>query len=90
MIAKDKQLHLIAGGFVGLVFSVAAYMVGIQHPAIYGIFMASVAGLGKEYYDSKHPEKHTVDPKDVAYTLYGGIISSVIVDAFVNVNHVLQ
>jgi uncharacterized membrane protein YfcA len=77
MIAKDKQLHLAAGAIVG--FCAAIYA---PHIHVNGLFLAVVVatlvGLAKELYDKAHPDKHTFDLMDAAYTAAGGFAGGIV------------
>lgn len=81
MIPKDKKLHLAAGAAAGLVGAGAMYAVFPNFVAMWlaGSLLAAVAGWLKEDYDRDHPDKHTYDPADARYTLYGGIASAFLV-----------
>lgn len=80
-IAQDKKLHLGAGAVAGAVVSVAGLLVfGFPSEVrlITGVLAAVAAGVGKEVFDSKNPDKHTVDKLDVVYTGVGGVIGSLV------------
>jgi uncharacterized membrane protein YfcA len=81
-IPYDKKLHLAAGFLVGLVtgFVVAWLLRGLVErearvffAVMFSVVDAYLAGLLKEKYDAKRPTRHTVDPKDIKYTMYGGL-----------------
>jgi hypothetical protein len=65
MIEKDKQLHLLAGFATGI-FPAIMYQGG-------GLLVAVGAGLLKEYYDSTG--KGIAEPKDVFFTIAGGLLA---------------
>ena len=67
-IALDKQAHFLGGYALGLTGGLASPFLGLG--------ISVVAALGKEWYDKKHPDKHTADWLDAAYTIVGGIIGS--------------
>ncbi len=63
----DKILHFVGGAAVGVVAS----LVGFPQLAIPA---AAVVGAAKEGYDYLNQEDHTVDWKDFAATLAGGVV----------------
>lgn len=69
-IQKDKKLHLMAG--FSIFFSLVLF------GKVFALVGAGLAGLGKELYDYKHKDKHTVDFYDFLFTLIGGIIGYLI------------
>lgn len=79
-IPKDKQLHLVAGFVIAIVFSWFTYKVaGLEHSAFVGFAVATVVGWGKEYiWDKNRPGKNTVDKKDFEFTAAGGLVGSVV------------
>ncbi len=60
---SDKLLHLAAGYFIATVLPVEP---------IYGLLLATVAGIGKEYYDSRG--HGTVEAMDARMTVAGGMV----------------
>lgn len=67
---KDKQGHFFGGAVLAFVFSFLSPFLGA--------FVAFVAGLGKEIYDSYHPENHTADKLDMYATWLGGIFGIIV------------
>ncbi len=70
--AEDKQMHFGGGAVIGLMTTLAT------KNKWHGIFAATVVGVGKEIYDSKHPQSHTADWKDAAATIAGGVLGAYI------------
>ena len=75
-IPRDKQLHLAAGGTISLLvsFGVAGLSGSTIAGAAAGVVVASLAGFGKEKWDSQG-HGH-VEFADYAYTLLGGVLSA--------------
>lgn len=69
MIPTDKLLHFCIGYIIANVFTV------IFGPMI-GMFIATVAGVAKEYYDREH--KGNVEAIDALATILGGVIGSTV------------
>lgn len=69
-IAKDKQLHFIAGAIV----SVACVLAGF---GLWALPAAALVGAGKEVYDKFTPGR-VVDFWDFVYTAAPGAITSAI------------
>lgn len=85
-IPKDKQLHMIAGAAVAMVFGLVFYSIRAEHAPLLGVVMALIAGGFKELLDlvintweKSHdaPPTHDVDWKDMAFTVLGGVIPMV-------------
>ena len=73
IIAKDKQLHLGTGTFVGAwSYIIPSEGTGLKH-IIYGVSGAAIIGIGKETYDYMSYRKF--DCKDLGATILGGVIS---------------
>lgn len=62
----DKQAHALAGYAIAVSFGLTV------SPAL-GLAYALVAGVLKEFYDSRHPESHTCDVWDFVATALGGL-----------------
>lgn len=71
-IAPDKLAHLVTG--IGIAFFLSILLC---NPA-FAFVITWAIGWGKELRDKRHPDSHTYDPKDAAFTAYGGAIGSVI------------
>lgn len=67
----DKQLHMIAGAFIGFAAYQASAKVGNNDPMWDVLFWVTLAALWKENYDRHHGGRP--DYADVAYTELGGI-----------------
>lgn len=66
MIPADKIAHFAVGV---LIFASLSWLsVSIAFLAVI------IAAVGKEIYDSKHPDKHTSDFWDAIATIFGGCI----------------
>lgn len=73
LIASDKQLHFMAGAFIGsAVYGVVYGNSGgnRKKARVAGIVVATGAGILKECYDIGGSG---FDPKDLAYTIAGGV-----------------
>jgi hypothetical protein len=70
MIKRDKILHLSAGLAISFIVTISTGSTD------YGNSSALIAGIGKEIYDYFHPEKHTAEGLDIAFTALGGVIGS--------------
>ena len=76
----DKQGHFWLGAATAAVALVIVDRVEpdakpIERAAI-GIAASSLVGAGKEWYDSHHTDRHTVDRKDFVATALGGAMVS--------------
>jgi hypothetical protein len=71
-LPNDKILHFFAGVGVSLC---AALFAG---STAWGFLAAVAAGYGKEFYDSKHPDRHTLDIWDSFFTSLGGLTPAVL------------
>jgi hypothetical protein len=69
VIAIDKQAHIAVGAALTLAL-------GYLIPPIFAALIAMVVGFFKEVYDSKHPENHTSDFADFAFTVLGAFIAA--------------
>lgn len=83
MEAEDKKGHVKAGAYIAYFSKKTCELI----PKIFDIKVeitptgeffcaltgATIAGLAKEYYDSKHPDKHTVDKYDAMATSLGAV-----------------
>ena len=74
IIEHDKALHAFYGLFV---YSI----VSIWDPLV-AILLVAVQAVGKEAYDFHHPDTHTVDRMDVAYTFVPVFIVYLAYNAF--------
>jgi hypothetical protein len=67
MIAKDKQLHVLAGFAAGI------------FPALFafggGLLVAIAAGAAKEYDDAHGKTRGVEDNKDILATIAGGLLA---------------
>ena len=70
MIARDKQLHFIAGLIIGLT------AIFISWYCAYGLVL--IAGVGKEVKDEI--VYHGFDVYDLLYTMAGGAVSVAIIE----------
>lgn len=75
-LPKDKKMHAAGGLAIWLV----ALLLGA--PLLLASGLACAAGLLKELYDSRHPDRHTVDPLDWFWTGWLAAIGSVLVAMF--------
>ena len=66
-IEKDKAGHFAAGCVIALLGCF------LFNPGV-GFGAALIAGMGKEFLDSKDPEHHTVEAADVWFTAGGGLL----------------
>lgn len=66
MIANDKVLHILAGLIIAAATTCLPWLVSLA--AV--VLIAST----KEFYDLKHPDKHTPEIMDLYATLAGGIV----------------
>jgi uncharacterized protein YfiM (DUF2279 family) len=80
---QDKLLHFYAGYLVGNVTNGAFQLILPKTmknrrlvSALLGVGMSALVGGAKEFYDSRHPENHTVDAKDFWATVGGGMVGS--------------
>ena len=70
----DKIAHALAGG---IIYGVCVLTGGAMRQQGYDTILTKefclipviAAGIGKEIYDSQHPENHTADWKDAAATM---------------------
>lgn len=69
MIAKDKQLHALAGAVAGL----SAIFIGW-----WSLVLVSLLGIGKEIYDAQG--NGTPDKFDAVATIVGGACVAVLVE----------
>jgi len=63
MLNKDKAFHFMGG--MGVAISLGIISLGL------GLIAGISVAVAKEVYDSKHPEKHTVDGMDFIATMVG-------------------
>ncbi len=67
----DKQLHFICGVALGNFGWAVAHDLHWEHPERYGMLLALLVGLLKEFRDYRQPHG-TADAMDLGYTLAGG------------------
>lgn len=67
--ANDKRGHMVAGMMVGSWGALMAEHLGWKHPWLWGLLMASVAGVAKEVYDLKRGSGRA----EIADALWTGI-----------------
>jgi hypothetical protein len=67
MIARDKQLHILAGFAAGI-------FPAILQPGA-GTAVAFLAGKAKEYDDGHGKTRGTVEKADLYFTMAGGILA---------------
>ena len=81
IVAKDKQLHFLAGAVIAFVFTTCMFVVGGDKEAslFIGFLMSCVAGVGKEAYDYIS-EKGNVEMEDFLYTALGGGVMCLVID----------
>jgi hypothetical protein len=79
----DKEMHFIVGYELANVSNGIFQLVlpdDMKHrrlvAALLGFGVSALAGAGKEYYDSLHPQNHTVDGKDFIATALGGAVGT--------------
>jgi hypothetical protein len=65
----DKVYHFFAGLLIFLVVST------VSSPLV-GLAVVGIIGMGKEVYDSQHPDKHTTSVWDFLWTVFGGLIGA--------------
>lgn len=71
-IPQDKLLHDYAAALIALYgFAVVFLFAPFWWAFVAGNVLAVAALVGKEVYDWKHPEGHSVEWKDVAFGLFG-------------------
>jgi VanZ family protein len=73
-IPLDKLLHLLVGIIVGGLGFYMSQRYGLPNGDCFliGIAAAVAIGIAKEIYDKYHPDTHTYDLMDAAYTAAGG------------------
>lgn len=71
MTYRDKLMHLAVGTII--------YVIVSMFSVIGASALVAVVGAGKEYYDSKHPDKHNTDGWDAYATLLGVPVGMLIV-----------
>ena len=72
MIAIDKQGHLWAGYAIAMTICVLTDSIPLA------MILTALVGASKELYDSLHPDTHTADLMDFAFTTLGGAVGVVI------------
>ena len=70
-VPADKQMHLIGGIILGIIFSLVM--------GLYAILPVAIIAYLKELYDYKNSTIHTPDFWDWFATALGGVIGSLIV-----------
>lgn len=83
--AEDKKNHVRAGAYIGYFSKKACqygpellnldFEIGPAGQFLCAVAGATAAGLLKEAYDSRHPDKHTVDAKDALATSLGAVVT---------------
>lgn len=83
--ADDKKGHIRAGAYIGYFSKKACqygpellnldFEIGPTGQFLCAVAGATAAGLLKEAYDSRHPDKHTVDSKDALATSLGAVVT---------------
>lgn len=83
--ADDKKNHIRAGAYIGYFSKKACqygpellnldFEIGPTGQFLCAVAGATAAGLLKEAYDSRHPDKHTVDSKDALATSLGAVVT---------------
>jgi MFS family permease len=77
MIARDKKLHLLAGGIIGLICSAyGSFIWSVPAGLLLGCIISSVAGAAKELVDEERGGQ--VEFADFAFTVVGGVFGSVL------------
>ena len=72
MIARDKQLHFIAGAAIAVLFFFAALPFGLS-PVVSGLVASAIAGVAKEAYDATG--RGHVELADALWTATGGAMA---------------
>ena len=78
-IPFDKKLHILGGAIasIGTLTVLADWSVPRQTSVALGLILATLVAFFKEYYwDKKY--NGTVEKLDVAYTMFGAILSTII------------
>ncbi|MBA3622972.1 MAG: hypothetical protein H0W48_00580 [Methylibium sp.] len=77
---SDRVAHLGVGFIAGTALDAGLRQVapGLGRTARTVICVAAVAalGVGKEVYDSRHPDRHTADARDAIATTAGGVLAA--------------
>ena len=74
-IPSDKLLHLCAGALIDFYATVILYRFApLSLAFLIGNAIAVVSLALKEYYDSKHKDKHSVEMQDFTFGLVGVLI----------------
>jgi uncharacterized membrane protein len=71
---KDKLIHLLGGTAIFILFSFFSITLAM--------LVVAIMGVGKEYYDGLHPDKHTKDGWDAYATLLGVPLGMLIIQAY--------
>lgn len=72
MLARDKQLHLVAGFVIGAAVTGLSSFIAEQYCWAVGLFVAALVGVGKEAIYDKMMKKGTPEIMDALLTLVGG------------------
>ncbi len=70
----DKLLHFYAGDLIGaggMFISYYGLKLNKDKSLLVGLSLGILAGLAKEFYDSRHPNKHVKDKNDALATFMG-------------------
>ena len=70
----DKLLHFYAGDLIGaggVLISYYGLKLNKDKSLLIGLGLGILAGLAKEFYDSRHPDKHVKDKNDAFATFWG-------------------
>lgn len=77
MIKKDKKLHFIAGALIMFISMLIINLFNVHFKVNVdyrlGLFLVLAAAILKEFYDSFHPKKHSVEFLDFLFTIFGGL-----------------
>jgi len=78
LLSNDKLMHFGVGYIAGATSTSIASAAGSKNPELWGMFTATLIGVGKEYYDYRS-RKGNVEHLDMFMTVLGGVAGSVTV-----------
>lgn len=70
LVSVDKRSHFIVGAYLGAFGTAIAHQQGAKHPWVYGLLLATAAGIAKECYDRRRGGKAEI--ADGLNTAIGG------------------
>lgn len=69
----DKRTHFVVGMVISWVFGMLWHIIGLPMPCLFGFLVGAMAGIVKEWWDSKG--HGTVEVMDFVFTAFGAFLA---------------